>query len=255
MKLSRLFFLLQFLFLASCQTSYSAKTLPENPPKTFHTWSELIKAFEFGELSIDTMTESQSLAIEKTIITLAHEPREWGRLEYLADHLKNTEQKISKSLSLKLRYHVAMAQKDYAQAEKSLLALINLDPEKKEPRLALGLLYLNGAQFAKAASYLSELRSDRRAVLGLVTAYRMIEDNDRVDAVCDTYRENDPRDWELAINCALFESQNLGAPERALAELERSLSLQEPESEASLRLREMITRIDSARIIRPEAAR
>lgn len=242
----RIFFFLALL-ASGCQGAFSAKSLEEPILETALTWPDLLARFESGLFSLDRLDRKSSRLIEHSIRTLVQEERNWGRVEFLIERLNKSGNEDAYRLSLKLQIHLAMVQKSYGEAEKGLVSLIVKEPEERGPRLALAILYLRSAQFTKSIPLFNELLPEPRAVLGLIAAHRQLEDNDRVDTLCQKYREPIAEHWELTINCALFESQNMASPQKALDDLYASLALQNQSSEASLRLKEMISRIEASR--------
>ncbi len=240
---------------AACQTSLTAKRFDAQSTDEPLAWTELLQRFETGLYAFKNLDANTSRAVERSILAMVGDERNWTKIEYLAKRFEVYPSEASYLLSVKLKTHLALAQKDYGAAEKGFLKLIEKDPVDPRPKMALGILYLKGAQFAKSIPYFNELKEDRRAVLGLIAAHRQLDDNDRVDALCETYKEETADNWEIALNCALFEAQNLSSPQNALDELQASLKLQALESEGAMRLRETITRIEASRRMTDEEAR
>jgi hypothetical protein len=257
MNFSRTLLLLLGLqgLVSACQTSLTAKRFDAQGTDGPLAWGELLARFETGVYSLKTLDEATCRMIEQSVLALVGDERNWTRLDYLIKRLESYPSESSYTLSIKLKTHLALAQKDYGLAENGLLKLIEKEPADPRPKMALGILYLRGAQFAKSIPYFNDLLPDRRAIVGLIAAHRQLEDNDRVDALCEQYDEDSPDNWEIALNCALFEAQNLSSPQNALKGLQASFSLQPPESEAAMRLRETITKIEASRRIVEDEAR
>ncbi|RZA14679.1 MAG: hypothetical protein EOP10_27615 [Proteobacteria bacterium] len=239
----------------ACQTSLTAKRFDAPSTEGPLAWAELLQRFETGIYSFKNIDTNTSRAVERAILAMVGDERNWTKIEYLAKRFELYPSEESYLLSVKLKTHLALAQMEYGIAEKGLLKLIEKDPVDPRPKMALGILYLKGAQFAKAIPYFNDLKEDRRAVLGLIAAHRQLDDNDRVDALCEQYKEETADNWEISLNCALFEAQNLSSPQNARDQLQASLKLQPPESEGAMRLREAMTRIEASRRVTVEDAR
>ncbi len=253
-KILLLILSLQYINTA-CQTSLSAKRFDAQDADQPLGWIGLLQRFERGLYSFKSLDAAASRAVERSVIAMVGDERNWTKIEYLIKRFEIYPSEESYKLSVKLKTHLALAQKDYGVAESGLLKLIEKDPLDPRPKMALGILYLKGAQFAKSIPYFNDLKEDRRAVLGLIAAHRQLDDNDRVDALCEQFKEETADNWEIALNCALFEAQNLSSPQIALEELQASLKLQPLESEGAMRLRETITRIEASRRVTDEEPR
>ncbi len=238
--------ILPILFHLGCQTQMAAKPLSSESLSSL-TLDNIFDRLERGQISFENLTPAESDQLQSSLSPLAQEKKSRPKLEYFLSRLSsNQKSEVALKLLWKLQIHLALAEKDNEEAERLLLQLLAKFPDEAPAKLRLGILYLQGSKFVKAIPFLEASKEDPRAIIGLITAHRMLEENDRVEVLCDKYREELPEVWAISYNCALFESQNMDAPASAIALLNDAMTrLKADEIEGKKVLSEMIAKIES----------
>ncbi len=236
--------LLMMLSISACQTQLSAKLIAPEQDSNL-SWNEIINRIQKGKITFAKLSYAEAQVIQKSFMEYLSQGKNTSQLEYFISRLDAMEKnEEAKRLAYKLNIHLSLFEKDYESAEAYLLKWIEGFPEDGAAKLRLGILYVEGGKFSKAISFLEAVKDDPRAVVGLVTSHRLLEENDRVDVLCNKYRDEWPDNWQLSYNCALFEEQNMKAPATALKQIEEAVKRLKPgNTEAKTKLEGLAKRI------------
>ncbi|MBC7533284.1 MAG: hypothetical protein H7318_17065 [Oligoflexus sp.] len=215
-------------------------------------WDEILTLLQDGRMKIETLTKEEALILDASLRPMI-KSGDWARISYLIERFHRSPSQTAQLLSLNLQSQLAFEQSDYISVEKLCLQILAIESDNESAKLALGLIYLYGGQFAKAIPYLNDTKPNPKALAGLVSAHRHLQNNDLADAICEKYQTEKSELWEISYNCSLFEAQNMQSPDKALKILRASLDNQPGDSDASRELRKAITQIEVARLQKDRA--
>lgn len=102
--------------------------------------------------------------------------------------------------------------------QKSLSSLSSFEPAL----FNLGFLALEYGHYQSAERYLSSIKNDWYAQLGLVTAYRHTKRNNQAKTLCAQLTKKHQKNKIILFNCGLFYFQNLSSKKQARSLIEKA---------------------------------
>lgn len=149
--------------------------------------------------------------------------RDFIRAEWLIERLMQSSDPLVQSLGL---WHAGRLQArldHFGKAEELWKNALKLEPENRELRKQLGLLYARFGFFAKAYGLLKPIEDDAQVDWALVAVERQLELNEPASHRCERLTTAPNASAEAFYNCSLLEFQNHRYASTAISRMESSL--------------------------------
>jgi hypothetical protein len=149
--------------------------------------------------------------------------RDFVRAEWLIERLMQSPDPLTQSLGL---WHAGRLQArldHFGQTEELWKKALKLEPENRELRKQLGLLYARSGFFAKAYGLLKGIEGDAQVDWTLVAVERQLELNEPAAHRCERLTAVSNASPEAFYNCSLLEFQNHRYASTAISWMEAAL--------------------------------
>jgi hypothetical protein len=149
--------------------------------------------------------------------------RDFIRAEWLIDRLMQSSDSPTQSLGLWQAGRLQARLDHFGQAEELWIKALKLEPENRELRKQLGLLYARFGFFAKAYGLLKPIEDDVQVDWSLVAVERQLELNEPAAQRCERLINLPDATAEAFYNCSLLEFQNHRYASTAISRMEAAL--------------------------------
>jgi hypothetical protein len=149
--------------------------------------------------------------------------RDFARAEWLIERLQSSSEVQTQALGFWQQGRLQARLDLFGQTEELWQKAIDLDPENRDIRKQLGLLYARFGFFAKALALLKPIENDEQVGWTLVAVERQLEFHESADQRCEAFTAHPHASAEAFYNCSLLEFQNHRNAGKAIAWMEDAL--------------------------------
>ncbi len=195
----------------------------EDPGSRISSWTR------WDEVALALLEDSQqnsgmpssSLILRAVNFTL--HSRDFTRAEWLMERLIQASDAKVQAIGIWQQGRLMARLDHFGQTEELWKKALSMDPENRELRKQLGLLYARFGFFAKSLQILKPIEDQPLVASTLVTAERQLELNEAADHRCEGLTAASEATAEAFYNCSLLEFQNHRNASKALTWMEEAL--------------------------------